>query len=109
MDGGNFVNQSINHVPKITQQTYKREVELESPVHVLKIAAATVIWYIIQNFFQLQIKSSLDFCVCMILISLNTIQKSLTLFLSLSVSSLFSLHPHFVPKIFLEQSKSGGR
>lgn len=37
MDGGNFVNQSINHFPQITQQTYKREVELESPVHVLKI------------------------------------------------------------------------
>lgn len=54
MEGGNFVNQSFivyNYVPKITQQAYQMEVELESPVRILKTATATVNQYVIQHFF----------------------------------------------------------
>ena len=51
MNGGIFKTRGIIYFPQITHQTYKREGELEKPVHAHKIAIATVMWYIIQNCF----------------------------------------------------------
>ena len=69
---GILLIRGINHFSQITHQPYKGEVELESLVYTHKIVMAPVIWYIIQNcgdFFQLKIKSGLDFCGYITLIS----------------------------------------
>lgn len=48
---------SISYSPEFTQQTSKKDVELESLVCALKIATVTTIWYTIQSFlYHLKIK-----------------------------------------------------